>query len=64
MNENIIHALWCDTVCNQWSQFSQLNIQANTLRPRISFGTTRSYKNYDHDSFIEDLANFPFGPYS
>ena len=27
MNENIIHALWCDTVCNQWSQFSQLNIQ-------------------------------------
>ena len=22
--------------------------------------TTRSYKNYDHDSFIEDLANVPF----
>ena len=22
--------------------------------------TTRSYKNYDHDTFIEDLANVPF----
>ena len=22
--------------------------------------TIRSYKNYDHDSFIEDLANAPF----
>ena len=39
----------------------------NTLKtPRneavylISFVTTRSCKNYDHDSFNEDLANVPF----
>ena len=29
-------------------------------RRRISFVTTRSYKNYDHVGFIEDLANVPF----
>ena len=37
-----------------------LTLKSKTPRPRISFVTTRSYKNYDHDTFIEDLANVPF----
>ena len=37
-----------------------LTLKFKTPRPRSSFVTTRSYKNYDRNSFIEDLANVPF----
>ena len=37
-----------------------LTLKLKTARLMISFVTTRSYKNYNHDSFIEDLANVPF----
>ena len=59
-NDNIIHA--CDMIQSAISDHSlvSLTFKLNTLRPRISFVTTRSYKNYDHDIFIEDLANVPF----
>ena len=59
-NENIIHA--CDVIQSAISDHSlvSLTLKLKTPRPRISFVTTRSYKNYDHDSFIEDLANVPF----
>ena len=59
-NENIIHA--CDVIQSAISDHSlvSLTLKSKTQRPRISFVTTRSYKNYDHDSFIEDLANVPF----
>ena len=59
-NENIIHA--CDVIQSAISDHSlvSLTLKLNTLRPRISFVTARSYKNYDHDSFIADLANVPF----
>ena len=59
-NENIIYA--CDVMQSAISDHSlvSLTLKLKTPRPRISFVTTRSYKNYDHDSFIEDLANVPF----
>ena len=59
-NENIIHA--CDVIQSVISDHSLvgLTLKLKTPRPRISFVTTRSYKNYDNDSFIDDLANFPF----
>ena len=59
-NENIIHA--CDVMQSAISDHSLvgLSLKSKTPRPRISFVTTRSYKNYDHDTFIEDLANVPF----
>ena len=59
-NENIIYA--CDVMQPAISDHSlvSLTLKLKTPRPRISFVTTRSYKNYDHDSFIEDLANVPF----
>ena len=59
-NENIIYA--CDVMQPAISDHSlvSLILKLKTPRPRISFVTTRSYKNYDHDSFIEDLANVPF----
>ena len=59
-NENIIHA--CDVMQSAISDHGlvSLTLKLKTPRPRISFVTTRSYKNYDHDSFIEDLANVPF----
>ena len=57
-NENIIHA--CDVI--QFAISDQilvsLTLKLKTPRPRISFVTTRSYKNYDHDSVIEDLLTF------
>ena len=59
-NENTIDA--CDVIQSAISDHSlvSLTLKLKTPRPRISFVTTRSYKNYDHDSFIEDLANVPF----
>ena len=59
-NENIIYA--CDVMQSAISDHSlvSLTLKLKTPRPRISFMTTRSYKNYDHDSFIEDPANVPF----
>ena len=59
-NENIIDA--CDVMQSAISDHGlvSLTLKLKTPRPRISFVATRSYKNYDHDSFIEDLANVPF----
>ena len=61
-NENNIHA--CDVMQSAISDHGlvSLTLKLKTPRPRISFVTARSYKNYDHDSFIEgeDLANVPF----
>ena len=59
-NENTIDA--CDVIQSAISDHSlvSLTLKLKTPRPRISFVTTGSYKNYDHDSFIEDLANVPF----
>ena len=59
-NENIIHA--CDVIQSVISDHSlvSLTLKLKTPRRRISFVTTRSYKNYDHVGFIEDLANVPF----
>ena len=59
-NENIIHA--CDVIQSVISVHSlvSLTLKLKTPRRRISFVTTRSYKNYDHVGFIEDLANVPF----
>ena len=59
-NENTIDA--CDVIQSAISDHSlvSLTLKLKTPRPRISFVTTGSYKNYDYDSFIEDLANVPF----
>ena len=59
-NENTIHA--CDVIQSAISdhRLVSLTLKLKTPRPRISFVTTGSYKNYDHDSFIENLANVPF----
>ena len=59
-NENIINA--CDVIQSVISDHSlvSLTLKLKTPRRRISFVTTRSYKNYDHVGFIEDLANVPF----
>ena len=59
-NENIIYA--CDVMQSAISDHSlvSLTLKLKTPRPRISFVTTRSYKNYDHDSFIDDMANVTF----
>ena len=59
-NENIIHA--CDVIQSAISDHSlvSLTLKLKTPRQRISLVTTRSYKNYDRDSFIEDLANVLF----
>ena len=59
-NENTIDA--CDVIQSAISDHSlvSLTLELKTPRPRISFVTTGSYKNYDHDSFIQDLANVPF----
>ena len=57
-NENILHA--CDVIQSAISDHSlvSLTLKLKTPRPRISFVTTRSYKNYDRHSFIEDLLTF------
>ena len=59
-NENIIHV--CDVIQSVISDHSlvSLTLKLKTPRRRISFVTTRSYKNYDHVGFIEDLANVTF----
>ena len=59
-NENTIDA--CDVIQSAISDHSlvSLTLKLKTPRPRISFVTTGSCKNYDHDSFIQDLANVPF----
>ena len=59
-NENIIHAY--EVIQSAISDHSlvSLTLKVKTPRPRISFVTTRIYKNYDHDSFIDNLANVPF----
>ena len=46
-NENIIHA--CDVMQSAISDHSLVSLipKLKTARPRISFVTTRSYKNYD-----------------
>jgi len=59
-NENIIHA--CDVKQSTISDHSlvSLTLKFKTPRPRSSFANMRSYKNYDPNSFIKDLANVPF----
>ena len=52
-NENIIHA--CDVMQSAISDHGLVSLTLKLKTPR-----PRSYKNYDHDSFIEDLANVPF----
>ena len=37
-----------------------LTLRFKTPRPRNIFVTTRTYKNYDRNGFIDDLANVPF----
>ena len=58
-NENTIHSDVIQSAISDHSLVS-LTLKLKTPRARISFVTTGSYKNYDHDSFIEDLANVPF----
>ena len=57
---NIIHV--CDVIQSAISDhsFVSFTLKLKTPRPRILFVTTRSYKNYDHDGFIGDLANVLF----
>ena len=59
-NENIIYA--CDVIQSAISDHSlvRLTLKFKTPRPRSSFVTTRSYKDYDRNSFIEDLENVSF----
>ena len=59
-NENIIHA--CDVTQSAISDHSLVNLilKLKTPKPKISFLTTRSYKTYVSDSFIEDLADVAF----
>ena len=59
-NENIIYA--CDVIQSAISDHSlvSLTLKFKTLRPRNTFVTTRSYKYYDRNCFINDLANVPF----
>ena len=60
MNENIIYA--CDVIQSAISNhsFMSLTLKLKTPRPRNIFVTTRSYKNYDCNNFIDNLANVPF----
>ena len=55
--ENIIYA--CDVIQSAISDHSlvSLTLKLKTRRPRSIFVTTRSYKNYDRNNFIDDLAN-------
>ena len=58
--ENIIYA--CDVIESAISDHSlmSLTLKFKTPRPRNIFVTTRTYKNYDCNGFIDDLANVPF----
>ena len=59
-NENMIYA--CDVIQSAISDHSlvSLTLGFETPRPRSIFVTTRSYKNYDRNGFIDDSANVPF----
>ena len=60
MKENIIYA--CDVMQSAISDHSlvSLTLKLRTPRRRNIFVTTRSYKNYDCNYVIDDLANVPF----
>ena len=59
-NENIINA--CDVRSSIISDRSLdcLTVKLKAPKPRSSYVTTRSYKNYDHKKFVEDLDKGPF----
>ena len=59
-NENIIYA--CDVLQSAISDhiLVSLTLKFKTPSPRNTFVTTRTYKNYDRNGFIDDLANVPF----
>ena len=52
----------CDVVSSTISDHSlvYLTLKLKAQRTRTSYITTRSYKNFDPDKFIEDLSHVPF----
>jgi hypothetical protein len=59
-NTNIIDT--CDVKPAALSDHSLvcLILKLKSPRPRCTFITTRSYKNYNREKFVDDLANVPF----
>ena len=52
----------CDVMSSTISDHSlvYLTLKLKAQRTRTSYITTRSYKNFDPDKFIEDLSHVPF----
>lgn len=59
-NENIINA--CEVMSSTISHHSLvcLTLKMKAPKPRCTYITVRSSKNYTHTKFIEDLASIPF----
>ena len=59
-NENIVNA--CEVMSSAISDHSLVcvTLKMKAPKPRCTYITVRSYKNYTHAKFIEDLASIPF----
>lgn len=59
MIKNIMYT--CDVIQSAISHHSLVSLTLKFKTPRLQniFVTTRSYKNYNHNIFIDDLANVP-----
>ena len=59
-NENIVNA--CQVMSSTISDHSLVcvTLKLKAPKPRCTYITVRSYKNYTHTKFIEDLPSVPF----
>ena len=56
---------WMGSHFHNWTDYGDhslvyLTLNLEAQRTRTSYTTTRSYKNFDPDKFIEDLSHVPF----
>ena len=59
-NENVVNA--CEVMSSTISDHSLVcvTLKMKAPKPRCTYITVRSYNNYTHAKFIEDLASIPF----
>ena len=59
-NENIVNV--CEVMSSTISDHSLVcvTLKLKAPKPRCTYITVRSYKNYTHAKFIEDLTSIPF----
>ncbi|XP_022792245.1 uncharacterized protein LOC111331405 [Stylophora pistillata] len=59
-NESIVNA--CEVMSSTISDHSLVcvTLKMKALKPRCTYITVRSYNNYTHTKFIEDMASIPF----